>query len=200
VANAAGLPTNPLATTTVTLQQQADGTWQTVGVNCNAVGARPQVTLAMVIEQFRKLVPGPAVGIAPQGDTLVNIETVLWVNTAAELPLATTTLVGHRVDLRIDVDHVDWSFGDGSGATTDSPEPAYDDSDPCTTATCADYWGHTYTTAGTQQVSATVTWAGSFRVDGGAWQDIPVTVAGPAQTAAVTVHEARGVLVGTTRG
>jgi hypothetical protein len=195
VGNPAGLSTDPHVTTTATLQQQPDGSWQLVALNCNAVSVQPQVTVAMVEEEFRKRVPSPAIGIAPEGDTLVNIETVLWVNTAADQALATVTLVGHRVDLHIRLARVDWTFGDGATAFTTSPERPYSTAHPCTTPDCARYWGHTYTSTGAMRVTATVSWTGRYRVDGGTWQTIPARVAGPASSAGVTVHEARGVLV-----
>ena len=81
VADPARLSSDPHVTTTATVQQQPDGSWQLVAVNCTAVSAQPQVTVAMVEEEFRKRVPSPGIGVAPEGDTLVNIETVLWVNT-----------------------------------------------------------------------------------------------------------------------
>jgi hypothetical protein len=193
--NPAGLSNDPHVTTTATLQQQTDGSWRLVGVNCHAVSVQPQVTVAMVEEEFRKRVPSPAIGVAPQGDTLVNIETVLWVNTAADQALATVTLVGHRVDLHIRLAEVDWTFGDGTRDFTTSPERPYSTAHPCTTPDCAHYWGHTYTSIGAMQITATVYWTGTYRVDAGAWQTIPTRVAGPASTATITVHEARGVLV-----
>ena len=195
VADPARLSSDPHVTTTATVQQQPDGSWQLVAVNCNAVSAQPQVTVAMVEEEFRKRVPSPGIGVAPEGDTLVNIETVLWVDTVADQALATVTLVGHRVDLRIHIARVDWTFGDGASDFTTSPERPYSTAHPCTTPACAHYWGHTYTTIGPMQISATVNWTGRYRVDGGAWQTIPARVAGPASTAPITVHEARGVLV-----
>jgi hypothetical protein len=195
VVNPAGLSTDPHVTTTATLQQQPDGSWQLVGVNCAAVSVQPQVTVAMVEEEFRKRVPSPAIGVAPQGDTLVNIETVLWVNTAPDQALATVTLVGHRVDLHIRLAQVDWTFGDGTSDLTTSPERPYSTAHPCTTPDCAHYWGHTYTSIGAMRITATVYWTGKYRVDGGAWLTIPTRVAGPASATTITVHEARGVLV-----
>lgn len=149
----------------------------------------------MVEEEFRKRVPSPGIGVAPAGDTLVNIETVLWLNTTPDQALATVTLVGHRVDLHIHLARVDWTFGDGGSDSTTSPERPYSTAHPCTTPVCARYWGHSYTSTGAMQVTATVNWTGRYRVDGGAWQTIPARVAGPASTAAFTVREARGVLV-----
>jgi hypothetical protein len=195
-ATPAQLPTDPTITTTASEQRNPDGTWRLIGTDCLVQGARPQVTALLVMQQLRKLVPHPAIGVAPPGGaTLVNIQTLLWAETPAEQSLGTVTLLGHRVALRVHVDRVDWDFGDGSTDTTDTPEPRYDPADGCRTVTCPGYWGHVYRATGSTRVTATVTWSGRYRVDGGAWQDIPDTVTGPAATTDLVVRQARGILV-----
>jgi hypothetical protein len=195
-ATSAQLPTDPTITTTASEQRNPDGTWRLIGTDCLVQGARPQVTALLVMQQLRKLVPHPAIGVAPPGGaTLVNIQTLLWAETPAEQSLGTVTLLGHRVALRVRVDRVDWDFGDGSTDTTDTPEPRYDPADGCRTVTCPGYWGHVYRATGSTRVTATVTWSGRYRVDGGAWQDIPDTVTGPAATTDLVVRQARGILV-----
>jgi hypothetical protein len=167
-----------------------------IGFNCGAEAAVPGVTGLMVRQEIERLVPHPAVGVAPPGGvTLVNIQTLLWVETPADRSLGTVTLLGHRVELRVHVSRVDWDFGDGGTDTTDGPEPKYDPADDCHTVTCPGYWGHMFTTTGARSISAAVSWTGRYRVDGGGWQAIVGTVSGPATTATITVREARGVLV-----
>jgi hypothetical protein len=196
VATAGQLPKDPKLTTTATQQRNPDGTWRLVGTNCFAPTAAPQLTAAAVLREVRRLVPHPKVGIAPPGGaTLVNIQTLLWAETPVDQSLGTVTLLGHRVALRVRVARVDWDFGDGTGDTTTSPEPKYNPAAGCHTVDCPGYWGHVYTATGAVQISATVSWSGRYRVDGGAWLDIPDTVTGPAMTAALTVRQARGILV-----
>jgi len=196
VASVARLPKDPNITTAATVQRLADGSWSLTAMNCALKSATPQMTALMVMREVRKLVPHPKVGIAPPGGaTLVNIQTLLWAETPADQSLGTVTILGHQVSLQVHVARVDWDFGDGQHDATDSPEPKYDASDGCKTVTCPGYWGHIYTTTGPMTVSATVTWSGRYRVDGGGWLDIPETVTGPATTATVTVRQARGVLV-----
>jgi hypothetical protein len=196
VASVARLPTDPKITTTATQQRNDDGTWSLAGIDCAVKSAAPQVTAVLVMREVRKLVPHPKVGIAPPGGaTLVNIQTLLWAETPADQSLGTVTLLGHQVRLQVHVARVDWDFGDGQRDTTPSPEPRYDPSAGCKTVSCPGYWGHVYAATGAMTVSATVTWSGRYRVDGGAWLDIPGTVTGPATTAALTVRQARGVLV-----
>lgn len=196
VYSAAQLPTDPKATTEATLRRYPDGSWALNGINCVARAAAPQVTPLLVLAQVRRLVPHPKIGVAPPGGTtLVNIQTLLWLDTPADQSLGTVTLLGHRIALRVHVDRADWDFGDGQSDTTDSPERKYDPADHCHTVICPDYWGHVYDTTGRMTITATVTWSGRYRVDGGSWQDVPDTVNGSAASTHVTVRQARGVLV-----
>jgi hypothetical protein len=150
----------------------------------------------MVWQEAEKLVPHPSIGTAPPGGTtLVNIETVLWVATGADRTLGTVTLLGHRVDIRAHVQQVAWEFGDGDTDTTSTPGRPYTSADPCRTAQCPHYFGHIYVHTGAVTIRAQLTWAGEFRVDGGAWQTIPGTVSAAAANTAVHVKQARGVLV-----
>jgi hypothetical protein len=196
VATPAKLPTDPTITTTVTLQQNRDGSWTRVGIDCNVKTAEPQVTPLLVREQARKLVPHPGIGIAPPGGaTLVNIQTLLWLNTPANQRLGTLTLLGHHVTIRVHIERIDWTFGDGHTDTTSSPQRKYDPADSCHTTTCPSYWGHTYTNTGTMTIAATITWSGRYQIDGGAPLDIAGTVTSPATNTTVTVRQARGILV-----
>jgi hypothetical protein len=137
VATPAKLPTDPTITTTVTLQQNRDGSWTRVGIDCNVKTAEPQVTPLLVREQARKLVPHPGIGIAPPGGaTLVNIQTLLWLNTPANQRLGTLTLLGHHVTIRVHIERIDWTFGDGHTDTTTSPQRKYDPAHSCHTTTC----------------------------------------------------------------
>ncbi|MDP9093739.1 MAG: hypothetical protein M3N95_12605, partial [Actinomycetota bacterium] len=187
-------------TTGATVTTPPGGT-PTMAVNCNVPPATPQITPAMVAQEVQRLVPHPQVGIAPPGGiTLVNIQTLLWVDTPGDLSLGTITLVGQRVQLRVHVARVDWSFGDGSSASATSPGRKYDAATPCITPTCPDYWGHVYSSPGSMTVTAQVTWSGEFRIAAGAWQLIAGTVTGPTQSTTLAVRQARGVLVPDTAG
>lgn len=142
------------------------------------------------------MVPSAAIGLAPKQATLVNIQTIMWVDAPASQQLAPITLLGQQVDVTLALDHVVWSFGDGSSDVSDGPGKAYDEAnDPCRSVSCPDYFGHVYRDTGTDTVRATVYWHASFTVDGGDAVDIPGTVAGPTGQAALTVKEARAVLV-----
>ncbi|MFN2518707.1 MAG: hypothetical protein ABR604_06620 [Jatrophihabitantaceae bacterium] len=196
VASAGQLPTDPLLTTTGTLQPAPGGGWEQVGLDCSARSAAPQVTGLLVMAEVRRLVPHPQIGVAPPGGvTLVNIQTLLWADTPADQSLGTVVLLGHRVALQVRVARVDWDFGDGQSDTTNGPERRYDPAAGCHTVICPGYWGHVYASTGPMTITAAVTWSGRYRVDAGAWLDIPATVTGPAARAVLTVKQARGVLV-----
>jgi hypothetical protein len=192
---APGEAAEPNTTTTIT-QTKIAGTWIITAHDCAAAAGPPQLTAAAVRQEAQRLVPRPAIGSAPPGGiTLVNIQTLLWVDTPAQRALGTVPLLGHQVTLEVHVAQVTWDFGDGATDTTNLPGPKYDPHRPCMTKLCPDYWGHIYTTTGTKTIQATVTWTGRYRVDTGAWQTIPGTVTGPPSTTTITVREARGVLV-----
>ena len=207
VQSRAQAPADPKATTVGFVQQNPSGTWELNGFDCNVVpGAGPppppQVTPFDAYAAVLKLVPSPAIGVAPgKGRTLVNMETIFWVNSAADQSLGPVTLLGHQVGLRIHARAAAWAFGDGSTDTSAGLGRPYAAADGCGEAVCAGYFGHTYVSTGEMTVSATVTWAGEFSVDGGPWRGIanPATgantVEGPAATRPITVIQARGVLV-----
>jgi autotransporter-associated beta strand protein len=149
-----------------------------------------------VRDEAEKLLPHPVIGSAPPGHvTLVNIDTVLWIDTTSRRRLGTVNLLGRRVDIRAHIDRVAWDFGDDSTATTAGPGTAYTNAHPCRTKQCLGYFGHTYTDTGTMTITADLTWTGQFRVDGGPWQSIPGTVTAAAASTTIDVKEARGVLV-----
>jgi hypothetical protein len=185
--------------TTVGVFENPDGGgWRPTEYNCMAAPdpGPPRVTSVLAWQQVRKLVPRPTIGIAPPGGTsLVNIETVLWVNTRVDKSLGTVRLLGHRVALRIHLRWVEWDFGDGHTDSTSDPGRKYDPDDECRTVLCESYWGHVYETTGPMTISAAVTWSGEFRVDGRRWAPIAGTVTGGAATADLRIRQARGILV-----
>jgi hypothetical protein len=182
----------------VRVVKQPDGTWSTTGSECDPVSNAPPpaVTPLMVWQQAQRLIPTAQIGLAPRHDTLVNMETIMWVATARQRTLPTVTILGRPVSVHISVDHVAWDYGDGQTTTSSDAGRPYDAAhDPCKTAQCPDYEGHTYTTTGELTVTATVTWRATFQVAGGPATAIPGTLDGPASTAVLRVREARSVLV-----
>jgi hypothetical protein len=116
-------------------------------------------------------IPLPAAALEVQpanGRTLVNFDT----NFYTELqPLdRTITLLGQQVELHIVPSQFGWRFGDGGSATTDRPGAPYPHLDVT----------HSYLKKGRVAPSVDTTYTATYRVNGGAWQDVPgsVTIAG----------------------
>jgi hypothetical protein len=173
------------------------GTWIQGNITCTATtGAPPAVDQAAIHDAFTKLVPKPTIGTAPpNGNTLVNIQTILWINTPTTVNLGTTPLAGHQVTLTASVQSVTWNFGDHHTDTTKTPGRPFLDNDHCYTTLCPDYYGHIYTTTGTMTITATTTWTGRYNIDGGPFLPITGTATSTPQTTTATVKQSEAILV-----
>ena len=192
--NPGGKPTTNLGDFVV----HPDGSRALIAPACNVpVGAAPAgVSAAAVWQEIRRRVPHPAVGVAPaSGRSLVQIQTLFWVNTPTQVDLGTVRLAGQLVRLRVTLRQVTWDFGDGHTDSTDDPGKAYTHDDPCDTKMCPDYYGHVYHRHGTYPVSAQVSWTGQFQLAGAPWRQIPAPVTGPPRTTTVHIYQAHGELV-----
>ncbi|WP_375491274.1 hypothetical protein [uncultured Jatrophihabitans sp.] len=182
----------------VRVQKGTDGRWTYNGQQCVAplAPARPVVTAAAVRAQAVRLIPAAAIGLAPRTATLVNIQTVMWVDAPGARTLPGVRILGQQVTITLRLAQVVWSFGDQHGASTSSPGKAYDQTNaPCRTRLCPGYFGHVYATTGDMHLTATAQWTAAFTVNGGAAQQIPGAVPGPAANANLLVRQARSVLV-----
>jgi hypothetical protein len=105
----------------------------------------------------------------PNGRTLVNFDTNFFTETR-EFD-RTVTLLGQRVDLHIVPSRFGWHFGDGAALSTAGPGAPYPELDVT----------HRYLSKGAVAPSVDTTYTARFRVNGGAWRDVPgsVTIAGP---------------------
>lgn len=169
--------------------------WVRVGVTCfpNYIpGAQPTLTIADVVRQFRDTAFAKATAaVQPvKGTTLVNLPTYYELQWPAEGfqpdEVDTTTLVGHRVQIKPTFQSATYVFGDGttSGpvATLGGPYPSGD-------------VVHTYGQPADVQVRIDVTYGGQFSVDGGDWIDIPGTATVEGTPFALRVAEAHAQLV-----
>ena len=169
--------------------------WVLRGYTCfpNYVpGAAPTLTMAQVIEQFRDTAFAKAIAaVQPvKGTTLVNLPTYYELQWPAEGfqpdEVDTTTLVGHRVQIKPTFQSATYVYGDGatSGpvATLGGPYPIGD-------------VVHTYGQPADVQVRIDVTYGGQFSVDGGDWIDIPGTATVEGTPFALRVAEAHAQLV-----
>lgn len=175
----------------------------TYGMRCQTVGraaGRQPDWAQLAYGELVRQAPAPPVKTSgppvAEPTTLVNLQTILWADTAVDRPLATATLAGQRVALRTHLEKVAWDFGDGETAATTEPGHPYDPQwHKCDTKMCPDYYGHVYKEPGHVTVRATVTWSGQFQVNGGTWIDIPGTATGATTELPIWVREAHAILV-----
>ena len=152
-------------------------------------GDLPTVTPALVARAFRRIpVPTPALHIQPvKGSTLVNFKTNFYATGGGRFS-RTVRLLGHRVTLRIYVDHYLFRFGDGQSLTSTQAGASY----PRLTNT------HMYLRKGLVRPNLGTTWAADYRVDGGRWQHVGGTVAKAGASQRLRVVTATPVLTGPT--
>jgi hypothetical protein len=149
--------------------------------------------MAQILSAFRQTdFAIPTVALEPRGGvTLVTLPTyfqVLWSSDGFEPGEIDrpdpARMLGYRVEIRPVLRSVTYLYGDGttSGETHSlgGPYPSGDIT-------------HRYSRGGDVEVRADVTYAGQYRVNGGAWLDIPdtVTVRGAPQTLHVRSARAR---------
>jgi hypothetical protein len=122
----------------------------------------------------------------PHGRTLVNFATNFY-TTNTRPTTQTVTLLGQRVTVRGAPIAYTWHFDqDGAELRTSEPGAAYPDLQVT----------YRYLEAGTVHPSVDTTYAGRYRVNGGAWQTIPDTLTVPGQPVELKVLTATPHLVG----
>jgi hypothetical protein len=144
------------------------------------------VTPDLVLREVRRIgLPALRVHVQPEGETLVNLDTIFF---AQPEPFARTVqLLGFSVDVEATPTSFAWAFGDGAGMTTETPGAPYPDQ----------VITHAYADADvTEHASVDATYTVRFRVDGGEWQTIDETISADGPTTAVQVKEAVPVLTG----
>jgi hypothetical protein len=172
-----------------------NGRWTDPHVWC-PTPQRPGIDKAAVRDRAIRLLPGVEIGSAWTTTALVNAETILWAVTAPDRSLASVTVAGQRVQLRVHFAEAHWDYGDGTSETSTSPGKPYDErNDPCRTKQCAHYRGHTYSATGRMRIALTVTWHAQYRASDGSWRDIDGGITGPTRQHVITVKEARAILV-----
>lgn len=167
-----------------------DGAWERIRRGCFAQppenAEAPTITPAMVQRAFERIPLPTARSIAqPDGKTLVNFDTIF--HAEAEPFTETVTLLGQRVELDITPSAFVWEFGDGASVETTTPGAPYP----------AKEIVHRYADAHvTVSHRLTITWTARFRVNGGAWRDVPGSVTMPGPATDLRVAEATPVLSG----
>ncbi len=123
----------------------------------------------------------------PGGETLVGLPTIF--STQAESFTETVTLLGRDVELDITPSSYRWSHGDSTVQTTDWPGQAWSRGENR-------YVTHTYDDTARLATRVDTTWSARYRVDGGAWQEVPGTVTIEGAASPLRVRSASPHLVG----
>jgi len=153
--------------------------------------APPRITPAMVLRAFER-VPLPDSELVvqpPGGQTLVGLDTIF--STDAEGFTETVTLLGREVELDITPTSYLWRHGDSTEQTTDWPGQEWRRS-----RSEGRYVTHLYEDRMRVTTSVDTTWSARFRVDGGAWEEVPGTVTIEGDPSPLRVRSASPHLVG----
>ncbi|WP_205471567.1 hypothetical protein [Nocardioides sp. SYSU D00038] len=120
----------------------------------------------------------------PNGRTLVNFETNFF--TVNKPFTEALTLLGQRVELRIEAVGFGWRFGDGRSEQTRTAGAPYPDLEVT----------HSYLRAGRVRPSVDTTYPADYRINGGPWAPVPGTVTVPGAAVGLRVLTASPTLVG----
>jgi hypothetical protein len=187
-----GRPVHTDAFATLT---RTHGRWGNPQVWCPA-NPGPQLDLTALRDHAIRLLPKISIGAAWSHFALVNAESLFWADTRPQRILPPVTVLGRRVALRVHFVRANWRFGDGTSDEAPTLGKPYDAAnDPCNTAQCPHYYGHTYRHTGTVIIALTVTWRAQYSLDRKHWEDISGDITGPATHHRLPVKQARGVLV-----
>ncbi|MCW2605309.1 MAG: uncharacterized protein JWO60_2 [Frankiales bacterium] len=105
--------------------------------------------------------------IDPGARGLINTDTIFSTDKVGPEPLPAVSILGHQVVITVTPEEYRWQFGDGGSLTTTVPgRPLKKDVT------------HVYTKAGAYGASVTISWSGTFTIDGGE----PITIRGRATT------------------
>lgn len=171
------------------------GPWEFLGARCLPLGSEgehttevavPQVTWQMVLSEIRRVgLPAMTVQVQPEGQTLVNFDTIFY--TEPTTFTRTLQILGRDVEVEAQPSQFHWLYGDGASETTTVPGAPY----PATTIV------HQYSDAHvTVHPSVDTVYTARFRVDGGDWQAIPQTITIPGPPVDLRIREASPLLSG----
>jgi hypothetical protein len=159
---------------------------------------KPQPTPADLRQTALKLLPTPHIRLTANGTTLINIQTIMWLDTTPDRDLGTLTITGTQVRIRAHLTTTTWTFGDGTTNTSTGPGKPYNHPDTCPTTTCPDFFGHTYTNkTGPTTITATPTWTAEYSTTNKPWTPITPNIPGTTTRAHLTIKQAHSILVPT---
>ncbi|MDO9380377.1 MAG: hypothetical protein Q7T56_16145 [Nocardioidaceae bacterium] len=137
----------------------------------------------MLTEVRRIGLPSLDIQIQPEGQTLVNFDTIF--HTEEPQFERSVGLLGYDVDIVAEATTYTWHAGDGTSMRTREPGRPYPSKDVV----------HRYTRTSTDvDPRVDVTYQVRFRVDGGDWETIDQLLTATGQSATLAVREAAPVL------
>ncbi|MFP5359566.1 MAG: hypothetical protein ACLGHM_03610 [Actinomycetes bacterium] len=141
-------------------QQADDGTWSPWTLLVWYTCPSEADLLALVEREWTELRPEPSrIALQPgDGRVYATVPTIAMADDSPQLHSA--VLLGAEVDIRATPANYTWHWGDGETTTTSDPGA------PHPNATVTHAYGRALDEA---TVSLTTTWAGEYRVAGGAW-------------------------------
>jgi len=127
--------------------------------------------------------PGLELHVQPDGETLVNVPTIFWVDPQ---PFETSIeLLGREIEVEATPESFTWVHGDGTTQTTTHPGQPYPREDIT----------HRYFHPAELAARVDTTYSVRFSIDGDGWTDLGEVLIATGPTTAIDVHEAAPVLV-----
>lgn len=172
--------------------------WREAGYACltDPPDTPPEVDLTLVLTQWRSLTwPAATMVIQPpDGETLVNLDTIFYTTSTQPVP-QTVTLLGQTVEIEATPTSYTWHWTTGDDNATTADRTPHTTSDPGAAHPHATIT-HRYTTARTTvHPSVDITYQGRYRVNGGPWQTIPEPRTITGTPSPLTILEATPTLV-----
>jgi hypothetical protein len=139
------------------------------------------------VESAIRRVGIPAGTVEAPGYTLVNLRTTFY--TEPHSIARTLDIIGYTVDVEVEPTSFTWHWGDGTTTSTERPGHAYPSTD------LTHIYTHHTEPGDPLALSVDVGYTARYRVDGGAWSQIPdtITISGP--TTPLPIKQASAVLV-----
>ena len=127
--------------------------------------------------------PGLTLNVQPDGETLINVPTIFWVDPQ---PFETSIeLLGREIEVEATPESFTWVHGDGTTQTTDHPGKPY----PSANIT------HRYWRPAELAARVDTAYSVRFSIDGDGWTDLGEVLVAAGPTTAIDVQEGAPVLV-----
>lgn len=146
----------------------------------------PENLARVAVDDMLAAIPEHSIGVNPEPEAMVAIDTWLWVDGVSREPVvATASVPGVEVVATAEPGGVHFDFGDGTSLECDGPGSEWSQG---ATSDCT----HRFDVAGHYTITATIIWSGSYTINGG--PPVPLdTVVTRSATFDLAVNEAQAV-------